>query len=87
MVIRHVNGYFVVVRTCQGQIDSGYLSGLRLFAVGRNGRLLNYNRYFDCPAMETDQYNTCTAIWRTVADFVADMERESGTKSTGELPS
>ena len=87
MVIRHANGYFVVVRTLLGMYRNDYVDALRLFEIGHNGRLRTYNRHSDLQAMETDYYKTCAAIWRTVADFVADMELESGTKSTGAVPS
>ena len=82
MVIRDAVEYFVVIRACYGKTSLDPLGGLRLFRIGRNGRLLSYNRNTDCPAMDMHEYKTCTAIWRTVDDFVADMERESGKHST-----
>ena len=81
-VISAGSRFFVLVRCCFGKDTSDPLGGLRLFQIGRNGRLLSYNRNTDCPAMDTNEYKTCAAIWRTVADFVADMERESGKHST-----
>ena len=59
----------------QGWKNRDYPDALRLFEINNDGRLVSYNRWNDLPAMDTIEYKFCTAIWRTVADFVADMER------------
>ena len=80
-VIQCGTKYFVTMRTCLGGDVLGS-HGLRLFEISGDGRLLSYNRHSDLAAFSTDQYKFCTAIWRTVADFVADMDRDTGKNSS-----
>ena len=76
-VIRSGHMHFVVVRAILGQAGQEYRDALRLFEIRNDGRLATYNRFRNEPAMDTNEYKTCTSIWRSVDDFVADMERAS----------
>lgn len=71
-VIRHRTAHFVVARSVPGTTGTEYVEGLRLFEIRSNGRLATYNRFNDLPAMDTYEYKNCTAIWRSVDDFVAE---------------
>ena len=82
LVIRYGHTHLVVVRAIQGLEKRDYHDALRLFEINNDGRLVSYNRWNDLPAMDTIEYKFCTAIWRTVADFVADMDRDTGKNSS-----
>lgn len=76
-VIRSGHMHFVAVRVITGLVGPEYHEALRLFEIRTDGRLATNNRYRNEPAMDTHEYKTCTAIWQSVDDFVADMERAS----------